>query len=140
MGEKKYWKDIVSRLYSDPNWASHVLATGLTDDSPIDDKNLGSALEVCTDEEIIKGVLSAYNDDSAQPYCDAVLSKFETNRVFECFKSFENPSLNITKWFLLFIDEYDKTLANELLASIDENSVDDEFKRVIHFVKTGEEL
>ncbi len=138
--DKSNWKEIVSKLYNDPNWASHVLATGLIDNSNIVDSNLGAALEVCTAEEIIRGVLFAYDDDSAQPYCDAILSKFETIKVFECFKNIENLTSNMQKWFLLFIDEYDKTLANEILASIDEITADDDFKKVINFVRTGEEI
>lgn len=93
----EYWKDIVLKLYdiSQCNWASHVLSTGLLNKVNLAETNLGAALKCVSEEEIIRGVIYAYSDWSAQPYCDLVLEQFDRNKILPVFNSIESPGSNL---------------------------------------------
>lgn len=95
----EYWKDVVEKLKTQSNWASHVLAT-----SEDDYFNLSEALKCVSEEEIIENTLFAYENWDAQPYCDDILGEFEKMKIIEIFKQIEHPTENMKKGFYRFCD------------------------------------
>lgn len=97
----KYWKDIIERLKTESNWAAHVLSTCIDEEG----SNLSQALECVSAEKIIENVFFAYEDWSAQPYCDLILYKFEKESIIRVFDNIENATENMKKGFLNVIEE-----------------------------------
>jgi hypothetical protein len=103
----EYWKDIVQQLHVESrcNWASHVLSTefvfknSLTEsklsENELMETNLGLALKCVSQEEIIEGIIYAYRDWSAQPYCDLILAQFETTKILSVYHSIKSLDSNI---------------------------------------------
>ncbi len=89
MTDCKYWKDIVAKLRSERNWAAHVLAS--------DEYNLAEARKCVADDEIIENVIYAYEDWSAQPYCDEILFQFEKELVERVFNNIKGTSKNMRR-------------------------------------------
>lgn len=96
----EYWRGIVARLRTDSNWAAHVLATGIDED----DSNLNQALKYVNKEEIIENTIRAYEDWSAQPYCDEILAQFDKRIVANIYGQIENPSQNLEKGVSRFLN------------------------------------
>ncbi len=96
----EYWKDIVARLLTESNWASHVLATFINEEG----SNLSQALNCVDTETIIENVIFAYDDWSAQPYCDEILYKFDKEQIILVFEKIEMPTENMKKGFYRFLE------------------------------------
>ena len=84
----EYWKDIVARLRTESNWASHVLSTCIVEEG----SNLSEALKCVSAGEIIENTIFAYNDWSAYAYCREILLQFDKQTVIEIYEQIENPS------------------------------------------------
>lgn len=95
----EYWKDIVAKLKTQSNWASHVLSTFIDEDN----SNLNEALKCVSKEVIIENTIFAYEDWSSQPYCDEILSQFDKQKISEVFDQIEKPTKNMEKGFLRFL-------------------------------------
>ncbi len=89
----EYWKDIVARLRTESNWASHVLCTCIDEEG----SNLSQALECVAAKTIIENVIFAYGDWSVQPYCDQILYKFDKEQIISVFEQIEKPTKNMEK-------------------------------------------
>ena len=89
--DRSYWQEIVGKLHerSRCEWAAHVLATDL-DPSRIEETNLGAAIQATSAEEVIEGVLTAFQDWSAQPACDSILRYFGELIVPAAMRSLES--------------------------------------------------
>ena len=96
----EYWKDIVSRLRTESNWASQVLATCINEE----DSNLNEALKCVSTKEIIENTIYAYEDWDAQPYCDEILFQFEKSEIAKIYEKIENPRENMKKGVLRFLE------------------------------------
>ena len=96
----EYWKDIVTRLRTESTCASHVLSTCIDGEF----SNLNEALKCVTAKEIIENTIYAYEDWDAQPYCDEILFQFENPEIVKIYEQIENPSENIKKGVLRFLD------------------------------------
>jgi hypothetical protein len=96
----EYWKNIVARLRVESNWASHVLAT-FADEK---DSNLREALKCVSAEEIIENTIYAYEDWSAQPYCDEILFQFKKSEIIKIFENIKSPSENMKKGVSRFFE------------------------------------
>lgn len=95
----EYWKDIVAKLKTHSNWASHVLST-----SEDDYFNLSEALKCVSEEEIIENTLFAYEDLYSQPYCDDILSQFDKQKISEIFKNIQRPTENMKNSIMRFLE------------------------------------
>ena len=94
MANCEYWKEIVAKLLTDSNWAAHVLSTLIEEKG----SNFEEALECVERKEIIVNTIYAYDDWSAQPYCDEILGQFEKDEVIRNFDTIDSPSENMKTW------------------------------------------
>ena len=111
-----YWREIVEQL-SQPqkmNWAAHVLATGLSEDDGQSETNLKAAIEATNKETVIKSTLQAYQDWSAQPYCDQILTVFDLREVIKVYNSLDQPSENTIKGATFLVEELAPEMLDEL--------------------------
>ena len=95
-----YWKDIVAKLKTESNWASHVLSTCVNEES----SNLTEALKCVNEKEIIENTIFAYEDWDSQPYCDEILFQFDKQKIAEVFGQIKNPTENMEKGFSRFLE------------------------------------
>ena len=97
-----YWQVVVAKLrnLNECQWAAHVLAT-FADEA---DSNLQQALKCLSADEIIENTIYAYHDWDAQPYCDEILFQFEKQKIIKVFEQLENPSENMKKGVLRFLE------------------------------------
>lgn len=94
-----YWKNIVAKLLTESNWASHVLSTCIDEE----DSNLDQALKYVPLDKVIGNTIMAYEDWSAQPYCDEILSQFNKLKILAIYERIENPSKNVEKGMSRFL-------------------------------------
>ena len=94
MPDCEYWKVIVAKLRTESNWAAHVLSS--------DEWNLAEARKCVADEEIIEHVISAYEDESAQPYCDEILVQFDRESIERVFDRMNQKSANMQRGIARF--------------------------------------
>jgi hypothetical protein len=117
--DSEYWRDIVAQL-GDPqrcNWAAHVLSTDVPGHA-LETQNLGEALRCVGRDEILVGVIKAYRDWSAQPDCDFILARFETDEVLRAFLSISDADDQMRKGVLGFLEDADPAKAEQLLSAL----------------------
>ena len=100
MADCEYWKEIVAKLLTSSNWAAHVLSTLIEEEG----SNFEQALECVERKEIIVNTIYAYDDWSAQPYCDQILAQFKQDEVMRNFGGIDNPSENMKTGVLGLFD------------------------------------
>ncbi len=116
-----YWKDVVRQL-QDPNrcnWASHVLASGLSNPAQPSEANLlAQALKCVLASEVIQGTIYAYRNWSSQPYCDLILAQFDADEIISIFLQIESSDSQMKVGVLGVLDNMDRELAVKLASML----------------------
>ena len=114
-----YWRDIVAQLsdLSRCNWAAHVLSAELPGPAA-DTQNLSEALRCAGRDNVLAGVIRAYRDPTAQPYCDLILARFGTDEVLAAFMNIDDPDDNMRAGVLGVLTDTDAAMAARLSSAL----------------------
>ena len=106
--DRDYWRNIVTLLRDSARrgWAAHVLAE--------DESNLRAAVDATSKQDVISAVLLAYEEWSAQPYCDLVLKQFDVPELVATYNGLTNPPENTIRGFCWLIEEIAPSALGEL--------------------------
>ena len=110
-----YWIDTVEKLKNKDTamWAAQALSTGLGHGKDPDRTNLGEALKCVPREEIILGMLLAYQEESAKSCCDQILWYFEPEEIWEAICRVLRP-LAFRKGVGGFLEKIGSPLSSEV--------------------------
>ena len=137
--DRSYWKETVAMLHlaSRCQWATHVLSTDLTL-SPFEETNLAFAIEATSSEEIIEGVLNAYQDWSSQPACDRILSHFGELAIPAAIRALESSEADVRRGALGALHRVNPRIAQDAARSLRAHETNDDVRRDIEWVLNEE--
>ena len=133
--DRSYWKETVAMLHLPGRceWATHVLSTDLIL-SPFEETNLAFAIEATSAEEIIEGVLNAYQVWSSQPACDRILRHFGELIVPAAIRALESGEADVRRGALGALHQANPRIAQDAARSLRAHETNDDVRRDIEWV------
>ena len=137
---RSYWTEIVAKLFLPDTcvWAAHVLASDMSP-SGVENTNLARAVEATSSKEIIEGVLTAYQDWSAQPKCDLILRHFGELVVPAAMRAIESTEPNVRRGALGALYHVDPKIARDAARSLEARKTNADVQRDIEWFLNQEQ-